>query len=238
MAARKARARSSRDSGRSSNGEACAAVAGGRSSNKVTVTRGATKVSSGAGRTCKDGSIRPLEWTVGTTVTFGDPLDASPSMGNKAETTFDKGAASTSRCTVGNHNNAGPMDVVADVEFGACRRPEKSDAAAARSRDRVSRHSNKLNDAAEKGAMRRNDGGNRLNAACVKENDTATRSRGAIGVVRAAGMGVGGINVNIGASGKARLYRGYCEQRGGDYEKEYRRQGDKEMLGRRYLLTR
>lgn len=58
--------------------------------------------------------------------------------------------------------------------------------------------------------------------------------------------GCGGVGVDIcvsvggagvGAAAKARLYRGYCAQRGGDYDREYRRRGGKEMLERVALLN-
>lgn len=42
----------------------------------------------------------------------------------------------------------------------------------------------------------------------------------------------------MGAAAKARLYRGYCEQKGGDYAREYRLRGGKALLDRRFLLTR
>lgn len=53
-------------------------------------------------------------------------------------------------------------------------------------------------------------------------------------VVRGIGIGGGG----VGAAAKARLYRGYCEQKAGDYERKYRRWGGKELLVRKFLLTR
>lgn len=46
---------------------------------------------------------------------------------------------------------------------------------------------------------------------------------------------VGG--VGVGAAAKARLYRGYCAQRGGDYDREYRRHSGKEVLERVALLN-
>ena len=41
----------------------------------------------------------------------------------------------------------------------------------------------------------------------------------------------------IGSAGKARLYRTYCEQRGADYDREYRRHGGKETLARVGLIN-
>lgn len=48
---------------------------------------------------------------------------------------------------------------------------------------------------------------------------------------------VGVDGVGVGAAAKARLYRGYCEQRGGDYDREYRRHGGRETLERIALLN-
>ncbi|CAB1108028.1 unnamed protein product [Ectocarpus sp. CCAP 1310/34] len=48
---------------------------------------------------------------------------------------------------------------------------------------------------------------------------------------------VGVDSVGVGAAAKARLYRGYCEQRGGDYDREYRRHGGRETLERIALLN-
>ncbi|CAN0254744.1 unnamed protein product [Ectocarpus sp. 12 AP-2014] len=48
---------------------------------------------------------------------------------------------------------------------------------------------------------------------------------------------VGVDGVGVGAVAKARLYRGYCEQRGEDYGREYRRHGEREMLERIALLN-
>lgn len=49
---------------------------------------------------------------------------------------------------------------------------------------------------------------------------------------------IGGGGVRVGPAARARLYRGYCDQRGGDYDQEYRRHGGKEILARKGLLTR
>lgn len=49
---------------------------------------------------------------------------------------------------------------------------------------------------------------------------------------------VNSVGVKVGPAANARLYRGYCEQRRGDYEREYRIHGGKETLTRIGLLTR
>lgn len=48
-------------------------------------------------------------------------------------------------------------------------------------------------------------------------------------------VGVGG--VGVGAAAKARLYRGFCEQRGGDYDRQYRLHGGKQTRERIALLN-
>lgn len=70
-------------------------------------------------------------------------------------------------------------------------------------------------------------------------NDLCISDTGNIGVCEGVGVDVcvrvGG--VGVGAAAKARLYRGYCAQRGGDYDREYRRHGGKETLERIALLN-
>eukprot|EP00903_Cladosiphon_okamuranus_P012480 g11686.t1 len=69
----------------------------------------------------------------------------------------------------------------------------------------------------------------------ARESGTS-RGRGSdLGVDVDIRVRVGGIGV--GAAAKARLYRGYCAQRGGDYDREYRRHGGKEVLERIALLN-
>lgn len=50
-------------------------------------------------------------------------------------------------------------------------------------------------------------------------------------------VSVGVAGGGVGAAAKAKLYRGYCEQRGEDYDREYRRHGGKEALERLALLN-
>lgn len=75
----------------------------------------------------------------------------------------------------------------------------------------------------------------------VRDHGSGLGDSGAGGTGVGGGVGVevcvrvGG--VGIGAAAKARLYRGYCAQRGGDYDREYRRHGGREALERIALLN-
>lgn len=81
------------------------------------------------------------------------------------------------------------------------------------------------------------------------ENETlrpsTTTTAHDVGTLRGRGSDLGvGVDVRVrvggagvGAAAKARLYRGYCAQRGGDYDREYRRHGGKETLERIALLN-
>lgn len=82
---------------------------------------------------------------------------------------------------------------------------------------------------------------------CHIDNAPNTRRSGGSLTVRhgtkrsASKLGAGafaGDTVRVGAMAKARLYRGYCERRGWDYEREFQQRGGRDLLSRRYLLTR
>lgn len=62
---------------------------------------------------------------------------------------------------------------------------------------------------------------------------SSRRCTGGMDVRISVGVGGGG----IGSAAKAKLYRGFCEQRGEDYDREYRRHGGKEALERLALLN-
>lgn len=70
-------------------------------------------------------------------------------------------------------------------------------------------------------------------------SDRGDYDRSGVGACDSVGVdvrvSVGG--VGVGAAARARLYRGYCEQRGGEYDREYRRHGGKEALERIALLN-